>query len=88
MHLHGAPNAPEHDGHPLQLFRPGDQRTYDSELLACALWLHDHAMGNTRLNLYAGLRTPYSVRDRFDTVRADNLLGLPAGEYEIPSAAP
>ena len=86
VHLHGAPNAPEHDGHPLHLFRPGESRVYDfgNDLDATTLWIHDHAMGSTRLNTYAGLVTQYWVRDEWDTGRRDNPLGLPAGEFEIP----
>lgn len=86
VHLHGAPNAPEHDGNPLDLFRPGTRKVYEfnNEIEASTLWLHDHAMGNTRLNVYGGLVTQYWVRDEWDTGEADNPLGLPVGRYEIP----
>lgn len=86
IHLHGAPNAPQHDGNAMDLFRPGTQRTYvfNNDIEACTLWLHDHAMGNTRLNVYGGLVTQYWVHDEWDTGKADNPLGLPTGEYEIP----
>jgi len=46
------------------------------------LWYHDHALGITRLNVYAGLAGFYFVRDEFDTGTADNPLGLPAWPYE------
>jgi len=86
VHLHGAPNAPEHDGNAMDLFRPGTSRVYEfnNDIQACTLWLHDHAMGNTRLNVYGGLATQYWVRDEWDTGAADNPLGLPSGNYEIP----
>ena len=53
VHLHGAPNAPEHDGHPLHLFRPGEERTYDfnNAIEATTLWLHDHAMGLSLIHI-------------------------------------
>lgn len=41
-------------------------------------------MANTRLNVQAGLAGFYLLRDEFDTGRADNPLGLPAGEFEVP----
>ena len=48
VHLHGAPNAPVDDGHPLDLFRPGKQKAYRfaNTHEASHLWYHDHAMGN------------------------------------------
>jgi spore coat protein A, manganese oxidase len=49
------------------------------------LWYHDHALGITRLNVYAGLAGPYFIRDDIDTGRHDNnILGLPAYPYEVP----
>lgn len=86
VHLHGAPNAPQHDGNAMDLFRPGVQRIYDfnNDIEASTMWLHDHAMGNTRLNVYGGLITQYWVRDEWDTGDQNNPLGLPYGDYEIP----
>lgn len=46
------------------------------------LWYHDHALGITRLNNYAGLQGFWIIRDEIDTGKSDNLLGLPSGEYE------
>jgi hypothetical protein len=43
------------------------------------LWYHDHAIGQTRLNVYAGLAGIYLIRD--DT---EDALGLPGGGYELP----
>lgn len=45
---------------------------------------HDHALGLTRLNVYAGMAGFYFVRDEIDTGAADNPLSLPAYPYEIP----
>jgi spore coat protein A, manganese oxidase len=86
IHLHGAPNDPANDGFPTAVIRPGESIDYlfGNDLDAATLWYHDHSMGITRLNIYAGLAAPYWVRDEFDTGEDDNPLGLPAGEYELP----
>ncbi len=55
---------------------------YDNDVPAGNLWYHDHALGITRLNVYAGLAGFYFVRDEFDTGKPDNPLGLPAWPYE------
>jgi FtsP/CotA-like multicopper oxidase with cupredoxin domain len=55
---------------------------YDNEVPAGNLWYHDHALGITRLNVYAGMAGFYFVRDEFDTGEAGNPLGLPAWPYE------
>ena len=43
---------------------------------------HDHALGITRLNVYAGLVGFYILRDNLDSGLEGNPLGLPAGKYE------
>ena len=66
-------------------FVPGGFTTkfqYDNDVPAGNLWYHDHALGITRLNVYAGLAGFYFVRDEFDTGEAGNPLGLPAWPYE------
>ena len=55
---------------------------YDNDVPAGNLWYHDHALGITRLNVYAGLAGFYFVRDEWDTGEAGNPLTLPAGDYE------
>lgn len=62
----------------------GHLHHFDNRQEAAGLWYHDHAMAITRLNVYGGLAGGYLLRDRFDTGRPDNPLGLPAGEFEIP----
>jgi FtsP/CotA-like multicopper oxidase with cupredoxin domain len=49
---------------------------------ATTLWFHDHVLGMTRLNVYAGLAAFYLLRDDRDTGLPDNPIGLPAGAYE------
>ncbi len=86
IHLHGAPNQPADDGYPTSCLGPGDRFDYRfaNDMEATTLWYHDHSMGLTRLNVYAGLAAPYWIRDEFDTGSDDNPLGLPAGDHEIP----
>jgi spore coat protein A, manganese oxidase len=92
-HLHGGENHPQYDGTPLQWYLGNGEHgphyitntfTYFNEQRASMVWYHDHAVGNTRTNVYAGLAGAYLIRDAQDTGEADNPLGLPAGAYEIP----
>jgi len=55
---------------------------YPNTQEAATIWFHDHALGVTRLNVYAGLAAFYLLRDDEDTGLEDNPIGLPAGEYE------
>jgi FtsP/CotA-like multicopper oxidase with cupredoxin domain len=60
---------------------------YDNDVPAGNLWYHDHALGITRLNVYAGMAGFYFVRDLDDTgltvgTPGGNTLGLPAWPYE------
>jgi spore coat protein A len=80
-HLHGAKVPPEADGYPESWYVPGKSATYfyPNAQDAAALWYHDHALGITRLNVYAGLFGNFFVRDTFEEG-----LNLPKGKYEIP----
>jgi spore coat protein A, manganese oxidase len=95
MHLHGGHNKDLYDGNPEQFFSPGGPAVmvkgpryynnfyvYDNDRHAGNLWYHDHALGITRLNVYAGMAGFYFLRDEIDTGKNDNPLGLPAGDYE------
>ena len=57
VHLHGGRTPAESDGYPEAWYTPGKSATchYPNRQEAAALWYHDHAMGITRLNNYAGL---------------------------------
>lgn len=85
VHLHGGANRPEYDGHPTNTFRPGESRLYLYENIDFTgdgetLWYHDHAVGVTANNVYAGLAG-------FCLLRHPDLeasLGLPQRPYEIP----
>ena len=54
---------------------------YTSSLIVrpTTLWYHDHALGITRLNVYAGLAGFYLIKDA-----QEKQLNLPKGKYEIP----
>jgi spore coat protein A len=71
-HLHGGHSADEFDGLPEQWFTAtgkvgGDYVTNDYVYLndqeGATLWYHDHALGLTRQNVYAGLAGFYLLRD-------------------------
>jgi spore coat protein A len=89
VHVHGASVEPESDGYPEAWFTKGFEQVgpyftkkiyrYDNYMRACTLWYHDHTLGITRLNVYAGLAGFYLVRDQ-----QERLLNLPCGPYEIP----
>lgn len=86
LHLHGGSTSPDNDGGPEATFLPGASRSYfyNNDQEAANIWYHDHALGITRLNVYAGLAGFYWIRDEFDTGQPDNPLGLPTAAYEIP----
>jgi spore coat protein A len=79
-HLHGARTRSEHDGLPESWITPGQSATYvyPNHQQAATLWYHDHALGITRLNNYAGLSGFYLLRDR-----QEKQLNLPHGDFEI-----
>ncbi|MFE5430693.1 multicopper oxidase family protein [Peribacillus simplex] len=89
VHVHGACVEWESDGYPEAWFTKGFKQfgryfrkqvyQYDNCSRACTLWYHDHALGITRLNVYAGLAGFYLIRDQ-----QERLLNLPRGKYEIP----
>ena len=54
------------------------------QMPASLLWFHDHGLGTTRLNVFAGLAAAYILRDEFDTGTEPNPIGIPGGPYEIP----
>jgi spore coat protein A, manganese oxidase len=87
-HLHGAAVAPEHDGYPDAWFTAKGETgpafvsavsQYQNDQPGATLWYHDHCLGITRLNIYAGLAGFYLIRED-----AEDALRLPSGAYEIP----
>jgi len=89
VHLHGAKVMPDSDGYPEAWFTRNFGTTgpffrnrtyhYPNDQRASTLWYHDHALGVTRLNVYAGLAGMYLLRDD-----VEDALDLPSGKYEVP----
>ncbi|WP_294353018.1 multicopper oxidase domain-containing protein [uncultured Clostridium sp.] len=89
VHLHGAKVEWDSDGHPEAWYTSNYEITgpkftrkeyeYTNHQPGTTMWYHDHAMGETRLNVYAGLAGFYILRDSLE-----NRLNLPKGNYEIP----
>lgn len=81
VHLHGAKVPAASDGYPEDWRVPGKSALcyYPNRQDAATLWYHDHALGITRLNIYAGLFGSFIIRDDFE-----DALNLPRRKYEIP----
>ncbi|MDI1446769.1 multicopper oxidase [Polyangium sp. 6x1] len=89
VHLHDGELPADVDGHPEAWFTPGlttngpmfttNLFRYPNRQRPTTLWYHDHAMGITRLNIYAGLAGFYLLRDENDA-----RLELPSGPFELP----
>jgi spore coat protein A len=94
-HLHGGKTESASDGLPEQWFTQnwgevgGDfvKQTYryDNAQEAATLWYHDHALGITRLNVYAGLAGFYLLRDANEEALMKNNI-LPQGRYDVEIA--
>ncbi len=95
-HLHGGHSDSIYDGNPEFFFSSGykvrgpqwveKKYVYQNDQPAGTLWYHDHALGITRLNVYAGLAGFYILRDDDDTGLPGNPLDLPAYPYEAALA--
>lgn len=89
VHLHGAEVEADSDGYPDAWYTNNFSKVgprfekevyeYPNNQRAATLWYHDHAIGITRLNVYAGLAGMYIIRDE-----EEGALNLPSGRYEIP----
>lgn len=91
-HLHGGHTESASDGLPEAWYTQGFAETgemfvkptltYDNDQEAGTLWYHDHALGITRLNVYAGLAGFYLLRDNNEQrLMRQNV--LPQGPYEL-----
>ena len=70
-------------------YNNGDTFDYPNNQFGTTLWFHDHAMGITRLNVYAGMAGFWILRDPGEGSVSDKKRGslnLPFGKYEIPLA--
>ena len=82
VHLHGGLTPAVYDGWAENLLAPGQSNVfhYPMDQRAALLWYHDHVMGVTRFDVYAGLAGLWIVRDQ-----RERELGLPEGPpYEVP----
>jgi spore coat protein A len=89
-HIHGGEVAPAFDGGPdawetstgvTGIGFPGNTYTYPNGQQEATIWFHDHALGLTRLNVYAGLAGLYPI---FDPANPP-LAPLPKfPDYDIP----
>lgn len=81
VHVHGGLNDQRYDGGPENWIGPGDSATYvyTNPTDAAQQWYHDHAIGVTRVNAYAGLAALYFTRDN-----VEDRLSIPKGAFEIP----
>lgn len=98
-HVHGLEVAPSSDGAPDAWFTRGwvevgekfpkvkealeKKSYYPNSQPATTLWYHDHALGITRLNVYAGLAGMYIIRDESAAGKAIEAK-LPDREHEMP----
>lgn len=71
----GFPGRPATNQHPPFIY----PNTQD----ACTLWFHDHSMGITRLNAYAGVAAFYLIKDPA-VEGIGTLANLPRGRYANP----
>ena len=91
-HLHGSHVEPESDGHPEAWFTQNSTQRggnwgkhlyeYENTQRAATLWYHDHAIGITRLNVYAGLAGAYILRDPRERMLVRNHV-LPDDDHEV-----
>ena len=94
VHLHGGHTESASDGLPEAWWTQnweytGPQHvketyTYHNSQEAATLWYHDHALGITRLNVYAGLAGFYLLKDNNEALlKAKGVLPKELHEFEI-----
>lgn len=94
-HLHGGHTESASDGLPDAWFTPNFTRKghgfikgdvepyyYQNDQEAATLWYHDHALGITRLNVYAGLAGYYLLTDE-NEMNLQSTGKLPAAPYDL-----
>ena len=94
-HVHGGHSESASDGLPDQWFTPnytmkgpgfmkGDIEPfyYHNDQEAATIWYHDHALGVTRLNVYAGLAGYYIITDN-NEINLQTTGKLPVAPYDM-----
>jgi FtsP/CotA-like multicopper oxidase with cupredoxin domain len=82
VHLHGGLTPAPYDGWAENTFAPGQHALfhYPMDQRAALLWYHDHVMGITKYQVYAGLAGLWIIRDE-----RERELELPEGPpFELP----
>lgn len=81
LHWHGMIVPADMDGHPEDVVQSGSTFDYQFKVnqRAGLYWYHPHPDGNTASQAYMGLAGGVIIRDE-----EENVLDLPAGEFEIP----
>lgn len=91
-HLHGGETEAKYDGFPDSWFTfngitgPAYETNvyrYLNQQQSTNLFYHDHALGITRLNVYAGLSGAYIIKDPCNILDCDDCSPLPQGKYDI-----
>ncbi|HEY5477707.1 MAG TPA: multicopper oxidase, partial [Tepidiformaceae bacterium] len=87
-HVHGGEQASGvSDGHPIEAFAPGSSKTadYPNRQRGATIWYHDHAVGLTRLNVYAGLAGFNIIVDPAEeaAIAANQKSGVPQAPYDM-----
>lgn len=93
VHLHGGKLSPESDGHPDSWYTPNYAITggefaspiyvYPNNQQAATLFYHDHSLGMTRLNVYAGMAGFYLIQDSTSEKLIMNG-SLPGPDFDLP----
>lgn len=83
VHLHGSITPPEYDGYPMAWYTPGNSATYYYPNISDGFYsfYHDHTIGITEQNVYAGLTGIFILKDP-----ADKVFNLPEGKFDIALA--
>lgn len=94
-HLHGGHSSSASDGIPEAWFTQNHRHTgpgyvervytYENDQDAAPLWYHDHALGITRQNVYAGLAGFYLLQDETEQALVANGY-LPGREFQFGMA--
>lgn len=91
-HLHGGESEAKYDGFPDSWFTfngitgPSYETNiyrYLNQQQSSNLFYHDHTLGITRLNVYAGLAGLYIIKDPCNVLDCEKCSPLPQGKYDI-----
>lgn len=93
VHLHGGETESKYDGFPDSWFTHNgkngpmyetNEYKYLNQQQSSTLFYHDHTLGITRLNVYAGLSGAYLISDPYNYLDNIDCTPLPSGKFDIP----